>query len=65
MKKLISILLSVSLLLTVCFVPVYAEEIPAATDYELDGSYPYIFVHGMGGRNFFCINRHKTYSKKK
>ena len=49
MKKLISILLSVSLLLTVCFVPVYAEEIPAATDYELDGSYPYVFVHGMGG----------------
>ena len=48
MKKLISILLSISLLLAVCVVPAYAEDEAQGKTYDIDGSYPYVFVHGMG-----------------
>lgn len=49
MKKLISIILTLTLLFTVCIVPVYAEDTAAPEKvYDVDGSYPYVFVHGMG-----------------
>lgn len=51
MKKLISIILSIAILMSVCCISGYAED-SAVTDekvYDIDGSYPYVFVHGMGG----------------
>lgn len=50
MKKLISIVLSIAVLLSVCCVSVYAEDDVSSTEkvYDIDGSYPYVFVHGMG-----------------
>lgn len=54
MKKLVSILLSMSLLFSAIGISAYAEDIPepddssiAITDAETS-SYPFIFVHGMG-----------------
>ena len=50
MKKLISILLTFTLILSVCCIPAFAEDtVPGAEKtYDTDGSYPYVFVHGMG-----------------
>lgn len=51
MKKFISIILSIAMIMSVCCISVYSEN-TAVTDekiYDIDGSYPYVFVHGMGG----------------
>ncbi len=51
MKKLISVILTLTMLLSVCIIPASAENYTSADGktYEIDGSYPYVFVHGMGG----------------
>ena len=51
MKKIISIILSIAMIMSVCAVSVYAEDADVTTQktYDIDGSYPYVFVHGMGG----------------
>ena len=51
MKKIISIILSIAMIMSVCAVSVYADDADVTTQktYDIDGSYPYVFVHGMGG----------------
>ena len=51
MKKFISIILSIAMIMSVCCVSVYADDADVTTQktYDIDGSYPYVFVHGMGG----------------
>ena len=51
MKKFISIVLSIAMIMSVCCISVYADNTDAAPEktYDIDGSYPYVFVHGMGG----------------
>lgn len=50
MKKILSVILALTMLLSVCIIPVSAENYTSADGktYEIDGSYPYVFVHGMG-----------------
>lgn len=51
MKKLISIILSIAIIMSVCCISVYADDAGVTDEkiYDIDGSYPYVFVHGMGG----------------
>ncbi len=51
MKKFISIILSIAMIVSVCCVSVYAEDTGVTEEktYDIEGSYPYVFVHGMGG----------------
>lgn len=50
MKKLLSVLIAIAMLLSACIIPASAENYTSADGktYEIDGSYPYVFVHGMG-----------------
>ena len=51
MKKLISLVLSIAIILSVCSVAAFAQE-PVVADgktYDIQEGYPYVFVHGMGG----------------
>lgn len=51
MKKFISIILSIAMIMSVCCISVYADDADVTTKktYDIDGSYSYVFVHGMGG----------------
>ena len=51
MKKFISIILSIAMIMSVCCISVNAEDTVVADGktYGIEGSYPYVFVHGMGG----------------
>ncbi len=49
MKKFISILLVLTLVLSSSVIVSYAEApVDGEKTYDIDGSYPYVFVHGMG-----------------
>ena len=51
MKKLISLVLSIAIILSVCSVAAFAQA-PVVADgktYDIKEGYPYVFVHGMGG----------------
>lgn len=51
MKKFISIILSIAIIMSVCCISVYSENTDVTDEkiYDIEGSYPFVFVHGMGG----------------